>query len=742
MCNVQIDRVQSPDEVGWLVKICLGTARWTAFAAPFCLAAALAACSTDTPPPAPAAVQSAPPATAEPAPLSANADATPLADAQAEPKFEIYPGTGAFTGTERMHRAETAATGDDGGITLNFINTDVKDVAKAVLGDYLKLNYQIGANVQGAVTIQTSQPLKHSQVLPALEQALRLNGMTIVESHGIYKVLPLTDAPRLAHISSGGPRSKNDIGYGIDIVPVRYVGAAEMQKLLEPLAPAAGIIHADAARNVLLIEGTAEERQTLRDDVALFDADWLSGMSFAIFTPNYTDAEELTKELNQVMGGLNSPVGGLVQLIPIQRLNAVLAISHQTKYLEHLRGWVNRLDRPGQGSDKRIYIYSVQNGRASDLANTLGKLLFGGSGSSSSHSSVAGGTAAGSSFEPGLSTPAPTTTSTSSTGGLQSSGGASASPTTSQANEGASVSGNAPGIGTLSITADETNNALAILATPQQYGTIEQALRKLDAAPLQVLLEAAIAEVTLTNNTQYGVQYFFQPNSANQIVLSDSGSSSIAQSFPGFSYMFAGSNIKVILDALATVTHVEVVSSPEVMVLNNQTANLQVGDRIPIITQQAVSTVTGDAPIVNSVEYEDTGVILKVTPRVNRGGMVMLDISQEVSEVASATTSGIQSPTIQERKISSSVAVQDGETIVLGGLISDSRTQTKSGIPYLQDVPLLGNLFRDTGDNKARTELMVLITPHVVDDIKKARKVTDELRHKLPAVQSVFERTK
>src|SRR6185312_3737335 len=274
-----------------------------------------------------------------------------------------------------------------GDITLNFINTDIKDVAKAVLGDYLKLNYEIGANVQGSVTIQTSRPLQRSQVLPALEQALRLNNLTVVESHGIYKVLPLTDAPRVARINQAGPKRSVDIGYGIDIVPVRYVGATEMQKLLEPLAPTAGIVHVDAARNVLIIEGTAEERQTLRDDIALFDADWLSGMSFAIITPSYTDADELTKELNQVMGGLNSPVGGLVQLIPIQRLNAVLAISHQTKYLEHLRAWVNRLDRPGQGSDKRIFIYNVQNGRASDLASTLGKLLFGAGGVSGGGSS-------------------------------------------------------------------------------------------------------------------------------------------------------------------------------------------------------------------------------------------------------------------------------------------------------------------------------------------------------------------
>jgi general secretion pathway protein D len=178
------------------------------------------------------------------------------------------------------------------------------------------------------------------------------------------------------------------------------------------------------------------------------------------------------------------------------------------------------------------------------------------------------------------------------------------------------------------------------------------------------------------------------------------------------------------------------------MVLNNQTATLQVGDRVPIITAQAVSTTSGDAPIVNSVSYEDTGVILKVTPRVNRGGMVMMDISQEVSGVSTTSASPVPSPTIQQRKITSSVAVQDGETVVLGGLISDSRTQSKNGVPFLQDVPVLGNLFRDTGNNARRTELIVLITPHVVDDIRKARKVTDELRRKLPAVQSVLQRAR
>ena len=701
-------------------------------AAAACLALVLAACSTDetaSAPPAAAPI-AVPPANERPA---ATAEAAPLPGASAEAKFEIFPGSGAFTLPGRAREPARTTVGEQGDITLNFVNTDIKDVAKAVLGDYLKLNYEIGANVQGAVTIQTSQPLQRSQVLPALEQALRLNNLTVVESHGIYKVLPLTDAPRVARINQAGPKRGVDIGYGIDIVPVRYVGAAEMQKLLEPLAPTAGIVHVDAARNVLIIEGTAEERQTLRDDIALFDADWLSGMSFAIITPSYTDADELTKELNQVMGGLNSPVGGLVQLIPIQRLNAVLAISHQTKYLEHLRAWVNRLDRPGQGSDKRIFIYNVQNGRASDLAATLGKLLFGGS-------SVSGSPSPRSSFANGGTTT--TGTSSEQTTGLDKSGGATTTVPSSNSSEGVSVSGSAPGIGALSITADETNNALAILASPQQYGVIETALRKLDAAPLQVLLEAAIAEVTLTNDIKYGVQYFWK-DSHNQTVLSDTGSASVVPSLPGFAYMFSnGNNINVVLSALEQVTHVEVVSSPELMVLNNQTATLQVGDRVPIITEQAVSTQAGDAPIVNSVQYEDTGVILKVTPRVNRGGMVMMDISQEVSGVSDVSASPVPSPTIQQRKITSSVAVQDGETIVLGGLISDSRNESKNGVPYLQDIPVLGNLFRDTGNNKRRTELMVLITPHVIDDIKKARKITDELRRKLPAVQAVLERAR
>lgn len=682
--------------------------------------------SSTTAAPSSPAVSPASQAAAAPQQLAQN-DETPKA-APSSPTAEIFPGTGQFLGGQSAQtRAETTVT-DEGDITLNFVNADIKDVAKSVLGDYLKLNYEISGTAQGTVTIQTSQPLKRSQVLPVLEQTLRLNGLALVHSNGVYKVVPITDAHRASGaVSLAGGKNGQPSGYGIEVVPIQYISAGEMEKLIAPLAPAQGLVHADVARNLLIIEGTQEERETLLEDIRLFDADWLSGMSFALYTPSYTDAEELTKELNQILGGLKSPIADVLKLIPIDRLNAVLAISPQPRYLEQLKAWVQRLDRPGQGSDKRIFVYHVQNGRASDLAATLIK-VFGGS--------ISG-------TEGGL--PLPSRSSDYGQNSTQAAGNdtmasAGAPPAPPAQNAAPSGSINVTGLGGTRITADETNNALVIMASPQEFAGIESALRQLDVAPKEVFLEAAIAEVTLTNNLQYGVQYFFQPSARHEVTLSDTSTGAIASAFPGLSYIYtSGQNIKVILDALSSITHVDVVSSPELLVLNNQAASLQVGDQVPIVTQQAVSTLQTGAPIVNSVQYQDTGVILKVTPRVNRGGVVMMDVTQEVSNVTKTTSSGINSPTIQKRKIESTVAVQDGETIALGGLISDSKTISRNGIPFLQQIPLLGHLFGDTGNDATRTELIVLITPHVVDNIDKARAVTEELRRKLPAVETLLD---
>lgn len=677
------------------------------------------------------------------APVGVPGDNGQSADGQSK----IYPGTA--TGQDAAPHAGGAAD-SQGDITLNFVNADVRDVAKAILGDYLKLNYEIGSNVQGLVTIQTNEPLTRAQVLPALEQGLSLNGMVLVRSKGIYKIVPLADAHHELGAAQPATARGASSGYGVEVFHVKYVNAVELLKLLQPLAGTEGSVRADQSRNLLIVEGTAQERQTIAEDIALFDADWLSGMSFALFTPDYMDAEELAKELDHVLGGFNSPIAGVVKLIPIDRLNAVLVISPQPRYLDQLRAWVSRLDKPGQGNDKKIFVYHVQNGRATDLANTLRKTLFG-----SNETSSREGSDTTQDVQPSITQPANGTASSGNGLAGAHSGTQAAEPsetTEPDQPEGSSqhyetVGGvNRQGMNSVHITADETNNALVILATPREYGVIQDGLHELDTAPVQVLLEASIAEVTLTKETQYGFQYFYKPNGNNTLALSNTQStanatlSTITQSFPGFSYMFSnGSNIQVILNALGTVTNVNVISSPEVMVLNNQTARLEVGNEVPVLSAQAVSTVGSNAPVVNSVQYIDTGVILKVTPRVNRGGTVMMDVSQEVSGVATDSLSTVDSPTIQQRKINSSVSVADGETVALGGLFTKQITNADNGIPFLQDIPLLGKLFNNTDDTQNKTELMVLITPHVVDDVRKARAVTDELRRKLPEVQALFD---
>jgi general secretion pathway protein D len=325
-----------------------------------------------------------------------------------------------------------------------------------------------------------------------------------------------------------------------------------------------------------------------------------------------------------------------------------------------------------------------------------------------------------------------------STGGMPIAPPATANPAPAPSPPPAAGPGGTPeGTDNAIVTVDKANNALLINGTPQQYAAIREVLREMDVAPVQVQLEDVIAEVTLTNGLEYGVQYFYQPNNKHQIALTDSKSLDITPNLPGFSYIFTqGSNIRIILNALSQVTHVEVVSSPNVMVLNNGTALLQVGNQVPISTGEAVSVTSNNAPIVNSIAYHATGVILRVTPSVNRSGLVTLDVLQEVSAVAPEAdqSTSIGSPTFTERKVKSTVAIHDNETVALGGLMSNSRTRGSNGLPFLSEIPVVGGLFGTKQDTTDRTELMVLITPHVVENLEAARAVTEELRRRFPSI--------
>ena len=611
-----------------------------------------------------------------------------------------------------------------GDISLNFPGVDVQAVAKAILGDTLNAPYSLDPSLHAQVTVKTPHPIRRADVAGVFEQGLTNANLVLVNHGGSYVILPSTAAR--AEAPSVGP---TDEGFGNETLALKFVSAEEMRKLLDPLVPGA-VSATDQTQNVLVISGNSTQRKALRDLVAQFDVDWLKGMSFALFVPQRTDARLIEPELEKLLNGPGAPTAGLVRLIAMDSLNGILAITAQPQYLDDTRRFVEVLDREGESAEKRIFVYHVQNGRAADLAKVL-NAAFGNS------SAGAQGDVDSPSLEdhsaPAASTIPPPPA-------LGPNGNSARSTTTASGRPGDPSNGSGGGVSGASITADESNNAIVVYATPRNYALITDALGKLDEPPLQVMIDASIDEVTLNHTLQYGVQWAFQAGrlggALSQGVQTSTTNATTGvttitnpgplQNFPGLSFLYQGNGASATLNALAKVTDVTVLSAPKLMVMNNRTATIQVGDQVPISTGSAVN-ITTSAPIVNSVEYRDTGIILKVTPRVNSGGLVLLDIAQEVSDVTPNTTSSISSPTIQQRKIATSVAVQDGETIALGGLIRNLVTKGRSTVPGLGNIPLLGHLFGDTTGGLQRTELVVLLTPHVVRTPVDAHAVTREL---------------
>lgn len=680
---------------------------------------------------------------------------------------EVYTGSGRFA---REGRGRTAVTQRDGDFTMNFVDADVRRVVEAVLGEALGLNYIVDPEVEGRITARTMRPLTEDRILPALEDILAMHGIALVGTDDLYRVLPIEAARSMAPVLGG--ITAHQRGFAVHVIPLQYASADNMLDTLESfVAPGRGL-QVDDARNLLLFRGPANEARDIAAMADMFDVDWMEGMSFALLPLTTADAADVVIELEAVFGldsELASPLEGAIRFMPIERMNAVLAISEQPAYLRRAQEWATRLDRGGGSEDQRqIYVYHLKNARASEVGAVLGQLFQvnvatpGSQGDSATAPGRQSGTLSGGGGFGGASGRGSGGSGGGVSGGGGGTGGTASAPPAGGVGAGAAA-GRArlggertaaggltggldnlgPQRGGLRIVADERNDALLIMATTREYRMIESTLERLDIAPLQVLVEATIAEVSLNDRLEHGLRYFFDIGSGgdtNELTFSDAADGRVAASFPGFSYFFQGQDVSIALNALNDVTDVTIISSPMLMALDNQTARLQVGDQVPVPSAQSVSTQDPNAPIVNSIDFQDTGVILEVTPHVNASGMVVLDVLQEVSDVVETTSSGIDAPTIQQRQIQSSVSVRTGETIALGGLIRDSNTISRSGIPLLMDIPWLGRLFENRTRTNERTELLVLLTPQVVRNSEEARDVTRELRRRLQGIARMRER--
>ncbi|WP_419758768.1 type II secretion system secretin GspD [Acidisoma sp.] len=655
------------------------------------------------------------------------------------------------------------AINDGGGATLNFEDADIRAVVAQILGAILHVNYTIDPAVHGTATLHSSVPITNDQLIPTLQVLLAQAGATLLTTGPLYRIVPAGGA------QPGGLAASPNDGGG-QVINLQYASAADVARVLQPFVTQGTRLAAVPGSNALVLSGDPNSREALTGLISALDVDSLSGQSLALFPVDEGDAKDVATALQQALnGGSGSATGqgpsggsGAAQVIPMERINTVLVAAAEPRTIAQAQRIFAMIERGQQNSVRRWTVYYLQNGQSNDVAYILQQAFTpdhvtaqptataqlksspgesGGGGSSGGGISSIGQGGAGDNGVGGIgggslgglgstggglgSTPASSTVSSGAAstanpllGGLDASGGA---LTSSNPNE-------------MRIVPDSINNSLLIYGTPQETATVMATLRKIDIIPLQVRIDAVIAEVELNDALQYGTQFFFKSGGLNGTLAQVFNATN---SFGG--YFLAGSNAsQVALNLLQAVSTVHVLSSPELMVLDNQPARLEVGDLVPYLTQQAQSTLTSNTDVINSVAYEQTGVILEVTPRVSSEGLVTLDIAQEVSNVntaASTTISngGITSPTFSQRDVESRVVVQDGQTIGLAGLIQDSVTKSNQGVPFLKDVPVIGALFGQQSNTRTRDELLVLITPHVVHDQRDALAFTEDLREQLPS---------
>lgn len=601
-------------------------------------------------------------------------------------------------------------------------------------------------------------------------------------------------------------------GYGAIIVPLQYIGAGEMANILRPMASPEAIVRVDNVRNLLVLSGTRTQAEGWLDIVNTFDVNLLKGMSVGVFPLKHASIQEVETALRLVSGGgapavaaaggavaattapaaapggaaapgaggagaamlgEGNPLFGALRIMPIERLNSILVVTPRAAYLEEARRWIEKLDQPSDnGAEPQLHIYKVQNGNARHLASVLSG-IFGGTGAPTpvANSGVAPGLTSGSfnSFGQALVN--------SGYNNFNAGGGLAGGGFNRQGNAfgGGSLGGGGQGFGSgiggqgrgqqnqaglqgqgvvatnlggVRVMADELNNSILVWSNRAEFQKIEATLKRLDLPPTQVLIDAAIIEVTLDDSLNYGLQWAFdggvgggyqglgQLSSNGKPVAALTGTLAGAAA-QGFTYSLTNSanQIRLALSALATKTSVKMISNPSLMVLDNHTAQMAVGNQVPVRTA-TTSYINNTDATTTTVQYRDTGVNLSVTPSVNAGNLVTMQIDQTVTDTVGGSGSSDTQPVFLQRQISSKVAVRTGETIVLGGLIKDGQSREKSGLPILQDLPLVGNLFGTNGRTGARTELLVVITPRVARTDPEIREVSEELRDRLKGLQA------
>lgn len=690
------------------------------------------------------------PRTAASQPKLVVAESAELAEktAEAAKKAAMAPfvsiGTGEFV-NRQMPRPAAAAEADKGPtLSLNLENGDVRELVKNVIVDTLQENVIVDPRVTGTVTIRTPKGLTRSELIPALDALLRSVGFMLLKDGNIWRVLPAAEAvqgtttPRVNYRAAGP-------GSSVVILPVRWVGAKELQRLMAPFAknPEASI-RVDEIRNLMFLFGTETEIRHLLEIADMFDVDLLSGMSFVIYPLQSAEVKTVVADWEKIFPAAGNPLAGLVRLVPIERMNALLVISPNPEVIKEAQRMLERLDQGNDaGGGARLYVYNVLYTQAEKLQATLQQAITG------RINQVPQATVAPGQAQSTLTAPVSPIAGQ----GLVAPGNTFANPSTQSFQQSTPIQRpNIPGTANnqasalarnATVIADKDRNALLIVATPSEYAAIESAIKKLDTAPKMVAIEVQIAQVALTGDLSFGIAGKFaeKPNSDVNRLTSQGGlgllgmtSDGLASSKPAFSYTWQGTAAKAILSTLQSKGQSRTIASPTLITLDNQKVSFTNGTQISVQTQTIAST--GTTASTNSYQYINTGLTITITPRVS-GDNIFMEIQQQSSNAKSRSADN-PNPDILQNSQQTTVMVPNGDTMLLGGLFVDAGSTDMSGLPFLSSIPVLGGVFGSQTWNSSRSELVMLVTPRVMSTVEETRGVVDELRGKLKNLEAMI----
>ena len=684
---------------------------------------------------------------------------------------------------------------DKAAVRLNFEGADIREVIHTIAAT-LGIHYIIDPRVQGQVTIRTASDIPRDELLPMFHQILRSSGVSANLVGDIYHIVPVAEGKTKAVVPQNRAayqQLRAEDRFVIEVVKVEHVLAEEMAKILQPFISPGGDVLAYPRANLVVISDLASNVRRLRHMVGVFDTDTFRDLHARVYRIEHANAEDLGEELSSVL----EPYGVIatdiavkhgVFVVPLDRLNAVVVIAFNTEIFTQVEKWIQILDVPPEkGGGRTVHVYAVENAKAADLAGILGD-LYGGNGGggrggsrrrdrsgnrdAGSLGSLGGDGDGRSGSESGLGS--------SRSGDSGGRGGGFGSGGRGSRGRGGRTGGGsgaqsvllAPQEGEkpvfkedVRIVADEITNSLIILATPRDYAMIRDVLRRLDIVPRQVLIEAIIAEIKLTDDLAFGLEYALSQRGIGSLLGTGTTGGVTAGETPGtgslsignsallgtakravnigsqgiFGFLTNRDEFLVLINALATENRVNILSTPHVIAADNREANILIGEEVPILTSTSTSSLTDSARTVNSIQYRETGKILTILPQINSTGLVNLEIRQEVSAVGSEEFGRTNSPSFISREAETTVVVEDGESVVLGGIIDDQIERSRRGVPYLMDIPVLGRLFRVDSEKVTRTELIILITPHVIRNRQELRTVSEEFTGRIQSLKEMID---